>query len=307
MSKIHIATIITASHYDKALTMLASMREFHDCHLHILFVNFVFNIADVPENENITIYTPDDIFKGPVGRINRLSFVKYKVPDEDRPSIIASQDYLRWSLKPGFVNQLLESHERIVFCDCDLYFYSDFIEIVDDASEKSLTISPHWRTIHTISTDESKYNFLHGLYNGGFFIATRDARKILEWWAEQCCIECSATSESTYVDQKYLDLVPLYFDNVGIIQHKGYNVAAWNANYLERTVKNDEVLIDGYKIVFIHYSPVTIKYITTGLDIQLTEHLVQYRNALHLQQVALFRQNKLNFMSEKPHNASEVI
>jgi len=58
MSKIHIATIIT-SHYDKALTMLTSMRQFQDCHLHILFINFVFNMANAPKNENITIYTPE--------------------------------------------------------------------------------------------------------------------------------------------------------------------------------------------------------------------------------------------------------
>jgi hypothetical protein len=285
MSKVHIATIITISHFDKAMTMLESLRQYHDCHLHVLFTNCLFDPIEIPENENVTVYVPNDIY---------------------RPAIIAPTDYLRWALKPGFVHKLLEEHEFVTFCDCDLHFYSDPAEILDYGNNHSVTLSPHWRTIHTKSTDEIKYNFMHGLYNGGFFMATREGRGILEWWAERCCVECTASSEVTYVDQKYLDLVPLYFENVGIIKHKGCNVAAWNRNHLERTIQDDKVLVDGHEIIFIHYSPVTITWIEKGLDIQLTEHLDQYKNDLAIQRMALYRLDKRQFMSEQL-DMSEVI
>jgi hypothetical protein len=276
--------------------------------MHVLVVNHYFNPLEPPEHNHVTFYTPDDIFDGPVGRINRLIFAKYSKVDTKRPPIIAPQDYLRWALKPGFTRHLLEQvAETIVYCDCDLYFYKDPIEILDYASDKSITISPHWRTIHSISTDELQFNFRHGLYNGGFFVVTQAGNEILEWWAERCCVECSASSDTTYVDQKYLDLVPLYFDNVGIIKHKGCNVAAWNLNYLRRTIEDNKVLIEGEEIIFIHFSPITIKWIESGLDIHLTEHLAEYNDTLTKWRMEFYRQNKQRFMSQKVASENEII
>lgn len=297
MSKIHVATIITPDHLDKAYTMLESMRQFQDCHLHILLVAGLTVGAKVnlPANKNVTFYYPNDLFEGQSGRLNRLIFSKYSVIEETRPSNIAPLDYLRWALKPGFTHFLLKKFDKIIHCDCDLHFYNDFEEIIDYASDKSLVISPHWRTIHSMSSDELRYNFIHGLYNAGFFIATQKAGEILEWWSERCCVECSATSGTTYVDQKYLDLVPLYFENVGIIRHKGYNVAAWNANYLKRTIENGIVLVEGQPIIFIHYSPITIIWIENKTDPYLIKHLAEYKQALLKQQTSFYRESKQQF------------
>ena len=121
----------------------------------------------------------------------------------------------------------------------------------------------------------------------------------MEWWAERCCVECSASSETTYVDQKYLDLIPLYFDDVGIIKHKGCNVAAWNSSYLQRTVVDNVVLVAGQPIIFIHYSPITIRYIEHGLDFNLTEHLSEYIQAVFEQQINFYRQDKQRFISKQ--------
>jgi len=299
MSKVHIATIITLNHYDKALTMFASANRFRDCHLHILIVDRFHEDISTPSDPNITVYRPNDISEGPCGRINRISLAKYREPDLSRPSLISQFDYLRWSLKPGFVSFLHQQHDTVMFCDSDLFFYNDFSEMLEKTKESSFIVSPHWRTIHTIITDELQYNFRHGLYNGGYFIATKQAEEILLWWAERCCVECSATSETTYVDQKYLDLVPLYFDNVHIIRHKGYNVAAWNAYYLPRTEENGEILVAGYPIIFIHYSPITICWIRQGLDLKLAEHLREYDAALLEQRMILLRKNFENLISEK--------
>lgn len=300
MSKVHVATIITADHLDKAYAMLESLRQFQDAHLHILVVNHHFDPLDPPRHEHVSFYRPNEIFEGDIGRLNRISFMKHSKIDSERPTIIAPLDYLRWALKPGFVHFLLEfKADEVVFCDCDLFFYADPIEILEYASQKTITISPHWRTIHNVTTDEIQYNFRHGLYNGGFFITTQDGKEVLEWWAEMCCVECSASSETTYVDQKYLDLVPLYFDNVGVIRHKGYNVAAWNLNYLPRTLDDDgKVRIDGDELIFIHFSPITIKWIENGFDYQLTEPLAQYRDALAKHRMNFYREGRQKYMSE---------
>lgn len=304
-----IATIVTPDYIDRALTMFGSVAEYVDCRLHMLVITSGYENHKYPLHEHVQYYEIKDIINGPSGRINRLIYHKYKdVDTDDLPEIISKYDYLRWALKPGFIMFLLEHIDQVVFCDNDLFFYNDPSEIFDTCLIKDMTISPHWRAIGNGHTDEMKYNFMHGLYNGGFFSAKKSAINILDWWAESCCVECSADSLHTYVDQKYLDLLPLYFDKqVGILKHTGCNVAAWNRTYLNRAVgDDDQILVGGEKIIFIHYSPVTIDHIDRGLDYLLAQHLLTYKQKLIEVRVGLIRQGMVRFVSGDALN-KEVI
>ena len=165
--------------------------------------------------------------------------------------------------------------------------------------DNRIVISPHWREISPVANTDYKYNFMHGLYNGGFF-ATRDADDFLQWWTEMCAIECSAeSSNGTYVDQKYLDVVPLYFDGVSIIRHSGCNVAGWNIHYLKRESSNHQILINGQPIVFIHFSPVTINKIESGEDYLLQGHMQEYDKKLMDIRVNLTRRGLKSCISLK--------
>jgi hypothetical protein len=161
-----------------------------------------------------------------------------------------------------------------------------------------MMVSPHWRNIYHSTTHEWRFNFEHGLYNSGFFIITRKGKTILDWWTEMCNHECTASSHYTYVDQRYLDIVPLYFPDVRIIQHKGCNVAAWNHQYLPRTISDETVLVAGQPIIFIHYSPVTITTIESGTDHHLTNHLQQYFNTLKETRILLLREQHQAMVSD---------
>lgn len=305
----NIATIVTPDYIDRALTMFGSISEFAECELHMLVITAGFENHKYPDHANVKYYEMQDITSGPNGRINRLTFQKYKdINISSLPEIISKYDYLRWALKPGFTMFLLEQMDQVIFCDNDLFFYNDPSGIFDTCFNNDMTISPHWRAIDNGHTDEMKYNFMHGLYNGGFYTASGSAVNILDWWAESCCVECSADSKYSYVDQKYLDLLPLYFgDQVGILKHKGCNVAAWNRTYLHRSVgEKDEILVDGHEIVFIHYSPVTIDHIERGLDYLLAQHLITYQKRLIEVRVQLMRQGMVQFVSGNALN-KEVI
>jgi hypothetical protein len=297
----HIASIVTPDYVDHALTMFGSITDHVKAELHLLVVTDNYELMDNPVIHNVRFYRIDDILKGSYGRINRLICHKYKPSNQHRlPELIAPYDYLRWSLKPGFVTYLLEHvADCVVFCDNDLFFYNDPTAIFDTCLQNDMTISPHWRTIYHGHSDEMKYNFMHGLYNGGYFTARKSAINILEWWSENCCIECSATSSYTYVDQKYLDLLPLYFgDQIGILKHKGCNVASWNRSYLERSIdERGHVTVAGQPIIFVHYSPITIKHIESGVDYALIEHLSTYNNRLTDTRLQLIREGKVQFVS----------
>lgn len=295
---IHVCSIVTLNHVDKALAMFNSMLEYQECFLHLLIVDGQPN--HTLSFKNVKIYHLEQLANHPTcGRAIRQIMAKHGRPPIEAPSIISQRDYLRWALKPVFVLSLIE-YETVVYCDCDLYFYNDFKFLVDDGSKHSISLSPHWRTIYHSTNDEWRYNFRHGLYNGGFFIATKEGTPILEWWSDMCATECSADNPDTYVDQRYLDVVPLYFDNVCVIHHKGCNVAAWNRQYLERQTTNDGIVqVSGQDIIFIHYSPITITDILNEKDEYLTRHWQKYKEALLEIRTYLLRNNQQHMISCK--------
>jgi hypothetical protein len=101
-------------------------------------------------------------------------------------------------------------------------------------------------------------------------------------------------------------VVPLYFDDVGIIKHPGCNVAGWNLYYLKRGNTDGEVTINSEPVVFIHYSPVTIHKIEGGEDFMLQGHLKEYEKKLFDIRVDLTRRG-LKFCISIPPEEAEVI
>ena len=50
--------------------------------------------------------------------------------------------------------------------------------------------------------------------------------------------------EGLFVDQKWIDLVPGFYPDVGIIHHPGYNVAYWNL-HCRRVEIGDQIRVNG--------------------------------------------------------------
>jgi hypothetical protein len=229
--------------------------------------------------KDLRFYSPATLSNSPVGLISRLILGKYMGLDDE----------IRWALKPPFIRYLTEQHLPICYCDCDLCFYSDYQFIIDKLRReqstrgKSIIITPHFREIRRIKNDEWRYNYKHGLYNAGFMGFGDGCQTMLDWWSEMCATECTKDETAwTYVDQKYLDVVPIYFyPDVEVLIHYGCNVAGWNTHYLIRSLDKDgKVKVADKEIVFIHYSPATITGIEGGHDHLLSDHFKSYEEAI---------------------------
>jgi lipopolysaccharide biosynthesis glycosyltransferase len=305
---INIASIVTQNYVEQALTMFNSMLKYRkDCHIDILVVTGTKQDTQI-NLKNVTLHHISDFYDHPkFGTLYRLTIARPGTTPETRPTIIALNDYLRWSLKPIFSRILLEQYDRVFFCDHDLYFYKDFTFLDKEAEGKTICLSPHWRTINYTVENEMEFNFRHGLFNGGFFIVNKSGAHILDWWAEMTANKCTALeNDPTYVDQKYLDIVPIYFNDVHVIKHKGCNVAAWNRSYNKRTIVNNEVRAGNDEIIFIHYSPVTIKQIENGMDHLLQEHYDQYKSAIIETKIQLTK-NNLNHLTTRPITGTNLV
>ncbi|MDP5078806.1 MAG: hypothetical protein NWQ19_11955 [Nonlabens sp.] len=265
------ATIITADYFFYAKTIIDALVTYDkNIRLQVLVV------GDVPEStqyENVKIHTLKEIatcFQDDYETIKHYE--------------IDAASTLRWALKPLFLKYLLlqEGFSKAVLIDPDIYFYNSPLFLFDYLEDVDVLITPHWRSKDP-KKDASNFNelFTGGLYNAGFFACNASAINILDWWLAACAYKMEKTG-GFYVDQSYLNLLPIYFSNqVKVLQHRGCNVANWNLIECERTNNTGEVLInDTYPIVFIHLTNSTINGINRGVDSLLKPHLEHYKKAL---------------------------
>lgn len=289
-------TIITQNHIDKAATMLQSMQSHGQATLHVLIINYhdelSKKVSAIPELKGMVLHNIDALMSSEVGLLTRIIVSRYKGQDDE----------MRWALKSAFVQYLTKTLKLsfpICYCDCDLYFYDNYQFLIDKlCGGTAILLTPHYREIRPMGGDEYRYQYKHGLYNAGFVGLGDGCQNMLEWWAEMCAIECTKSVEAwTYVDQRYLDVVPIYFDNVEILRHYGCNVAGWNMRHLSRTIEGGKVKVGGSEIIFIHFSQITLHNITTGKDPLLYEHYTKYQTALQHTRRLLVKHNARNCIS----------
>jgi len=195
-----------------------------------------------------------------------------------------SADKLRWSLKPVFLNYLLQTKaEKVIYIDNDIFFYKDCTFLFDMLDEYDFLLTPHYYP-HDPKQNQNwlEANFKVGLYNAGFVAVSKAAGESLDWWAKCCAYRCEKNMlRGTFDDQKYLDLIPVINEKAQIIRHKGCNVAEWNRSVITRTESENEVLLDGiYPLIFIHFNNTTIRAIIENNEPVLKKSFDIYFEAL---------------------------
>lgn len=193
---------------------------------------------------------------------------------------------LNTAVKPTIMKKLYEDLEidKVFYLDPDLFFYRPMTEIEDLFDRgQSIILTPH--ALGPI-TDTYQPNDDSLLISGSFnlgFIATRRSPEVmamLDWWESKLEHLCVITPQGNYfVDQRWCDLVPSFFDNVHILRHPGYNVAYWNV--FQRDLTHDESgwMVDDKPLVFFHFS---------GLPFHDLTGVSKYQNRLTIDQIGPF-------------------
>jgi len=191
-----------------------------------------------------------------------------------------SGDNLRWACKPLLINELLErGYDQVLYFDNDIRLYDSIDVLIEQLMSHSLALTPHWYL--SDPTDKQYWleaSFRIGLYNAGFFGASVTGKSAVQWWAACCEYNVKKSiSRGLFDDQRYLDLLPILFDKVHIIKHKGCNVAGWNIQNCPRSLEDGQLRLDGkWPLVFIHFNAFTIRKIRAGNDPLLSDLLAQY-------------------------------
>ncbi len=77
-----------------------------------------------------------------------------------------------------------------------------------------------------------------------------------QWWNDRLLSFCyDDIPNGLFVDQRWCDHVPSFFDHVAILRDPGLNVASWNLSHRTVTVdKAGRVLINGSPLRFWHFT-----------------------------------------------------
>ena len=260
----HFCTISTKSHLFKTKALADSLNKFN-VHLHVLVVD---KDEVLIKTEYITYYNLKFITK----EIGLKLIAKYG----------NQSDKLRWALKSVFMMHLLLQTEKIIYVDNDTYFYNNPQILFDLLNTNTLLLTPHFYDSNPNKNQNwLEANFKVGLYNAGFMGVNKNAINALQWWSE-CCLYNIKKSywRGLFDDQKYLDLIPILFDDVMVVKHRGCNLAGWNYLWYKLSRKVDYTLEieSNYPLIFIHFAETSLTHFSKENSFLYPEYLTYIEN-----------------------------
>ncbi len=243
MKDFYFSSVVSSIYVYKFLAMQDSLFEYCiNCHLFVLCVDATaYEILKKLELKNVSLIYVSDLEKGKL----------YKAK-KDR----SYHEYC-WTLKPFFLNYIMQTYRDSRYyaqLDADLYFYSDPVQIINEAPSSSMFLTDHNFSAEFWSSYETS-----GRFNTGFVCCKKDstANAAVNWWLDMCYEKCSLVADASkeiYGDQRYVEKWPLLFPNVHIVSSKGANAAQWNVGGYRINGKNGEVYVDDDRLIFYHFS-----------------------------------------------------
>ena len=201
---------------------------------------------------------PDKTFGKDTDHVEVIFVSEMDFPEYYRLAFMYNIIEFNTAVKPWLASKLLQKHKKVLYLDPDTYVFDDLKVLFNELDACDFLLTPH-----CISDPEDSFrpdikDFLRfGLYNLGFFgCRTSDnTQKMLLWWHNKlkslCFYEPAA---GLGVDQKFMDLLPVYFDEVKILKSPSCNLAFWNLHEREIIKVSDKYFVNGEKLIFAHFS-----------------------------------------------------
>jgi len=170
------------------------------------------------------------------------------------------------ALKSFYTDHLFNKYKpsKIIFLDCDILVF-DKLDVIGNAlKETSILITPHITRPYPLDGRKpvEKTILKTGMYNAGFYALRNDevAKEFISWWMDRMVDQCyERPKQGLNADQKWLNFLPLYFKNMGILTHAGCNVAYWNFHERNIEKRGDRFFVNNEPLIFFHYSGYSIQ------------------------------------------------
>jgi hypothetical protein len=241
-----VCTIVSLNYLPYARSLYESFREIHsDWKFYVLIADRL--PANMPPlEEQFEFFFVEEL------RIPNFSSMAFKY------DVLA----FNTNVKPTFLRFLLDRGvQQLIYLDPDIFVYSPLTPIFDSLDEYSIVITPHCTSPNEACREAEIRLLQTGTYNLGF-IAISDnpeTRRFLNWWEERCLHAAFDEIRSgLFVDQKWINQVPAYFEDVKILRHSGCNVAYWNLHEHVIRQEGNNWFVDEQPLIFFHFSGVHV-------------------------------------------------
>jgi hypothetical protein len=248
LKKIHVFTSAAFNYIPKVRMLFNSLRRHHP--------EFVLHLAladRIPPGVDLSAEPFDEIL--PVEELG--------IPNVRRWIYCHRIVELATAIKPFALQKLLarDDCEAVLYMDPDTVAFSRLDDVVASLRERSVVLTPHLtmpeQSLEGVMDNEISC-LKHGVYNLGFVGVKADAqgRDFAKWWGERIYRFCrDDIPNGLFTDQRWIDLVPAFFDNVGILRTSRLNVASWN---LRRRIVEGSLetglTVNGEPLGFYHFT-----------------------------------------------------
>jgi hypothetical protein len=153
--------------------------------------------------------------------------------------------------------------EKVIYLDPDIAVFNSLSPIVDALDDSSIVLTPHQIQPDPAKEKRSIFDneitsLGYGVFNLGFIAVKNDpeGNRFAGWWADRLHDWCYDRRDiGVFVDQKWCDLIPCFFEGVKVLRDPGCNVASWNLNQRIMSYDMDgTAMINGEKLRFFHFT-----------------------------------------------------
>ncbi|MES2532911.1 MAG: glycosyl transferase [Pseudomonadota bacterium] len=248
MKKIHVYTSAACNYIPKVRMLAESVRRWHP--------EWVMHLAlsdELPEGIDLSAEPFDEVH--PAAALG--------IPDFQGWAFCHSIVELSTAIKPFVLQRLLDREDcaGVIFLDPDTVLFSRIDEVPRVLEASNIALTPHLtlpeETLDAVMDNEIS-SLKHGVYNLGFLAVapTPMGKAFAEWWGQRMYHFCRADiPNGLFTDQRWIDLVPAFFEGVCILRTPRLNVAPWNLT--QRSLSGsapDAVAVDGEPLGFYHFT-----------------------------------------------------
>jgi len=150
---------------------------------------------------------------------------------------------------------------QVLYFDPDIVVLDRLDSILQRFDAASILLTPHLTepesTLDAV-LDNEICALQHGVFNLGFLGVknSTEGKRFARWWADRLRDFCvDDIPRGLFTDQRWIDLVPVFFPDYSILRDPGYNVCTWNLTH--RNVQGSLAAgftVNGQPLVFYHFS-----------------------------------------------------
>lgn len=151
--------------------------------------------------------------------------------------------------------------DKVFYFDPDTVVFGRLEDLVAALDRHCALLTPH-QCAPEVDDEAVVHNEItslrYGVFNLGFLGVRADGegRRLAAWWAERLLRYCfDDPQRGLFTDQRWMDLAPCFFPDIGILRDPGFNVATWNLTHRQVTGSlHDGIRVNGEPLGFYHFS-----------------------------------------------------